>query len=114
MKTILLVDDDPAYLELLCLSEALDGLCFLIARSPHHALALLPEADAMVTDLDLRAGIDGVALADECRRRRPSLPVGLVSGGGAPQETDPALPFLAKPFGAAEFMRFVNDMIASP
>ena len=99
-KTVLLVDD-----EALVRASTADmlgefGMSVIEAQSAGEALALLNDGlavDLIVTD-HMMPGMTGAELAEEVRRRRPGLPMLLVSGysdlAGIPAD----LPRLEKPF----------------
>lgn len=109
-ETLLLVDDDPLVRE--AATEMLESLGYrvLTAGSGAEALAALetePEVALLLTDV-VMPGMNGVALAEEAKRRRPALKVLLATGqaqvarlvssaGGMQGE----LPLLPKPFRPA-------------
>ncbi|MGH1572434.1 ATP-binding protein [Methylobacterium sp. P31] len=61
-------------------------------------------ADILVSDLVMPGGMDGLAFANEARRRWPGLPVILVSGysASAARVTELGYPLYMKPFDMAE------------
>ena len=77
--TVLLVEDDA--MVRLTLADFFEdaGIDFLEAGSAEEALALLDDTsqriDVLVTDLNLGAGDNGLALAIKARQIRPGLPV---------------------------------------
>ena len=77
--TVLLVEDDA--MVRLTLGDFFEdaGIDFLEAASAEEALAFLDNAsqriDVLVTDLNLGAGDNGLALAIKARQRRPGLRV---------------------------------------
>ena len=93
---ILLIDDDPAWLETLadCLEH--EGFAVRTADRPQLGLAVLDKADAVgAVVIDFRMPeMDGLELLRQIRRRR-HLPVLLLSG-----EDDPALAARALAEGA--------------
>ena len=79
---ILLVDDDRLVLD--ALTEQLEGLGHrvLAASGGSHALAILQAREAvdlLITDLSM-PGMNGLALIEQARELRPSLPVILLTG----------------------------------
>jgi len=92
VKTILLVDDDGALLEVqeILLSEM--GYKVVTAKSAEAALVVLKkdaDIDLLVTDFGL-PGMNGRQLADTARTLRPTLPVLFVTGAANPTHLDPA------------------------
>ena len=82
---VLLVDDEAVVREVLAAQLRDEGLDVLEAGEGYAALALLDRGealDAMVSDLAM-PGLDGVALTREAKRRRPELPVILLTGYAA-------------------------------
>ncbi len=96
------------------------------AEAPRGVAALGAAAEAgeagrppcvLVTDVDLGAGMDGLALAREVRRRWPG--VGVVYVTGRPSNLDGhALVarerFLTKPFALARLTAAVRDLMGRP
>ncbi|MCW5713984.1 MAG: response regulator [Bauldia sp.] len=101
--SILVVDDDAEILSLLRDVLTDDGFRVLAVGSAAAAAMLLAaEAiDLLITDIDLGAGDDGLALAVDARATRPLLPVIYISGGrhfGDAGRVDGSA-FIPKPFG---------------
>lgn len=80
---ILLVDDDPDLLKLICMRLVASGYEVEAVESAELALNVLAarRVDVMVTDWHL-PGMDGLALFEEARRRFPSLPVLMLTAFG--------------------------------
>jgi two-component system response regulator AtoC len=78
---VLLVDDEPGVLYMLreVLSER--GLDVIAVSSASEALRQLDHAHVVVSDLAM-PGMDGIALLEEVRARRPELPFVLVTAHG--------------------------------
>lgn len=96
---ILVVEDDPLVLMgTVAMIEDL-GHDVVEARSGTQALALVEceAVDAVLTDVTM-PGMTGVELAQELSRRRPHLPVVLVTGHADVGGNGNDLPRLAKPF----------------
>jgi DNA-binding response OmpR family regulator len=117
MVEVLVVDDEP--LLRMTLGEALDeaGLEVAQAASAEVALAAAeagPPA-VLVTDVNLGPGeMDGIALADEAKRRWPG--VGVVFITGRPSNLDGRAlgardRFLPKPFPPHALVRAVRGLI---
>ncbi|ACA15810.1 integral membrane sensor hybrid histidine kinase [Methylobacterium sp. 4-46] len=70
-------------------------------------------ADILVSDLVMPGGMDGLALANEVRRRWPALPVILVSGysASAAAATEQGYTLYMKPFDMAELARGIRARI---
>ncbi|MGV1754716.1 response regulator [Agrobacterium sp. CG674] len=105
-KCILIVDDTPASLE--STRVALDGLVgeVFTASSGLEALQLLqrkPDIDAVISDI-MMPGMSGIELAEEIARRKPELPVVLMTGYSDKLEAGAAVswPVLTKPFAIKE------------
>ena len=108
IATILLVDDEPVTREAMVrLLEAADFRVF-DTYNGQDALQLLdahPEITLLMSDVRM-AGMSGVDLAHEARKRRPALRVILTSG----HEVDrPAsFRFLQKPWRGPELMELLE------
>ena len=105
---ILIVDDDEALRESLELILSAEGYSVVTAESGDEALVLLDEIeiDAVVTDLRM-PGLDGFDLIPQISRRRPGVPVILMSAHGTEDLAVEAIKrgaydYLAKPFQPAE------------
>jgi len=82
---VLIVDDDPALLQALpeALRLRMSGLMVDTADSASAALDRIGarDYDAIVTDIKM-PGMDGLALLDEIRARRPDTPTLMITGHG--------------------------------
>jgi two-component system cell cycle sensor histidine kinase/response regulator CckA len=110
---VLLVEDDMLVLETLGEALRLAGLVaerHMNAESALAALGTVPPK-AMITDINLGSGMDGVTLGRVVRARFADLPVIYISGrygelrGLSPQER-----FLLKPFPPAVLVRTLRDL----
>ncbi|TDG17460.1 PAS domain S-box protein, partial [Paracraurococcus ruber] len=108
---LLLVDDEPAVRAVLGAGLAAQGFQVTEAEGAAAALDWLEAGgrpDAMVTDLAMPGGVDGLGLLQAARRRLPGLPAVLITGHagdaaqGALQAAAAAGPFavLRKPAAA--------------
>jgi len=106
-ETILLVEDEPAVLEVSTRVLTRFGYKVLAATDARHAMALAEqhkaEIDLLLTDMRMPGGMNGLALAEKLRARKPSLKVIVMSGYNAEMVTgSPAgvtdFTYLAKPF----------------
>jgi two-component system, OmpR family, response regulator len=109
---VLLVEDDELIRDIL--GEALDDAGLDTVRSPSAEDALVQMgADAprvMVTDINLGAGMDGLALGREARQRFPDLPIVYISGryaevSGLRKDER----FLPKPFPASVLLKTIAE-----
>lgn len=106
---ILVVEDQPLLLLDLIDQLAERGFETLTAGNARTAARLMTaHIDALVTDIELGDGPDGLRLAQLARQAHPSLPIVLVSGGVRP--TAAQLPagavFIPKPYR-------VDDIVAA-
>lgn len=89
VRTALVVDDDPAVLQLLL--AVLGDAGFAVAAAPGvaealHASAAAPRLDLLVCDIQL-GDDDGIGLAERLKLRHPRA-VGLVISSGTPAAGD--------------------------
>jgi CheY-like chemotaxis protein len=80
---LLLAEDEPEVREILATELTERGFVVSAAADAAGALALLDggfRPDAVVTDLAMPGGMDGLGLVEEARRRLPRLPAVLVTG----------------------------------
>jgi CheY-like chemotaxis protein/signal transduction histidine kinase/putative methionine-R-sulfoxide reductase with GAF domain len=107
-SVILVVDDDPAVLEVERAMLAALGHEVLAAASPAQALDVLSSradgVDLLVTDLSM-PGMTGIELAAEARRRSPALRVVCCTGYG-----DERAERMAKAAGISAFLRKPVDL----
>jgi CheY-like chemotaxis protein len=117
-ETILLVEDNPAVLELTRDALRNQGYHVLVASDGDEALRVVQShpatIDLLLTDLVL-PGFNGQTLAVRLRAMRPQLTVIFSSGYGA-DAFKPAMElansaFLAKPYTIDELMRAVRTAI---
>ena len=114
---LLVVDDDAEIRE--ALFDILEDAGFEVTptSTAEHALTIAVGSppDVLVTDLDLGAGMGGVDLGIEARRRWPTLPVVYISGrpwlmNGHPLCNREA--FIRKPFHRKELLGAVRAVAA--
>jgi len=118
-ETVLLVEDDPMFLELLGEVLESNGYTVLSAGDPAEAIEICERApnpvDLLVSDM-VMPGMSGSELARRLLERHPEMRVLLMSG-----YTDEALEdrgvldddrsFLQKPFGTKDFIRIVREIL---
>ena len=120
MKTILVVDDEPAVL--FALSEALvdkrRGLQVVTAVDGREAIEVLRTEKIHLVVSDLRMPhVDGFELLAHLRRHHPSLPVILMTALGSAETSarlaaEGALECLSKPFDVEVLRQKIADMLA--
>lgn len=114
--TILLVDDQSTFREVLGLGLKRQGFRVLQAGSGREALACLQEQPAgvrlVITDIAM-PGLDGLELAEELGRRAPDLPILLITGlsDQNPCCNGRTLPLLLKPFRMSELMGQIHELL---
>jgi len=86
---ILIVDDEPQVAEILAKSLGREGHQATIATSGEQALSLVcaHDPDALFLDVSM-PGMNGLDVLAEVRRRRPSLPVVVITGHATPDEVE--------------------------
>jgi two-component system, cell cycle sensor histidine kinase and response regulator CckA len=112
--TILIVDDEPAMLEVASRILRKNGYATLEAGTCQEALALASSADfqLLLTD-SVMPGMSGPTLADRIAGVRPGLPVLHMSGNSAgvlsqDRIRDGELAFVQKPFSAHDLLEKVS------
>jgi DNA-binding response OmpR family regulator len=81
-ERVLVVDDDPGLLALICEDLQKQGLACVCARSDREAYRLLgsQDFDAMVVDVNLGVGTTGFDVARRARQVTPHIRVVYMSG----------------------------------
>jgi CheY-like chemotaxis protein len=102
-RKVLVAEDEALIRMSVCdfLTEA--GYDMLEAANALEAVALLmkePSIAALLTDIDMPGGSDGLQLAAMARQANPALPIVVMSGGRWPvaSELPERTVFLAKPY----------------
>ena len=116
---ILVVEDEPLLrINTVDMMED-EGFKTFEAPNAHEALLLLekfPEITVLCTDIDMPGAMDGLALAQEVRRRWPHVAIVVVSGHQRPAAGD--LPdqgrFVPKPYLKSAIIRALRETITSP
>jgi two-component system, cell cycle sensor histidine kinase and response regulator CckA len=120
-ETILVVDDNAEVRRMV--GNQLTNLGYRVVEADHgaDALAMLeaqPSVELLFTDIVMPQGMNGFALAEEARKRRPGLKVVFTSGfpgsamqaeGKFPQSTN----FLGKPYRRQELACMVRKALDS-
>ena len=118
-RRVLVVDDEPEVRRVLARLLTRERCHVVEVADAAQALALLDATafDLLVTDVVLGAGLDGVALGREARRRRPGLPVIYVSGYPRDALALAALAagewFLPKPVAIADLRATLREALAA-
>ncbi len=116
---ILVVDDEPAFREMIRLILEEDGHDVRLAGSGIEALRTLRReySDLDLVILDLRMpGIDGLAVLEELRSLAPDLPVLVTTGYASPEEKKSALErgaqqVMEKPYRVAELREALTELL---
>ncbi len=119
---VLLVEDDAGVREVAARALRAGGFQVLAAAGAGEAMELAARSpgpvDVLVTDV-VMPGVNGKALAEDLRRRRPELRILYVSGYpediiGRHGVLDPGVEFLAKPFTPATLVDRVGFLMGAP
>ena len=119
-QRILVVDDEAPLLMTLVANLELEGFDVKEASSAEHALQLIAEHDFDVVLSDIKMpGMNGVDLCREIRRRRPDLPVILMTAftvEGLVREAvnEGALMVIPKPFAIEHLVRLLFSAMNRP
>jgi putative two-component system response regulator len=115
MSRVLVIDDEAVIRDLMVEILERAGYEAVGAETAGRALELLDEVSVVVSDI-VMPGLSGIELLDEVRRRRPSMPVVLVTGAGTYENLSEAVArgadgFVMKPFSHPELQRAVAAAI---
>jgi two-component system cell cycle sensor histidine kinase/response regulator CckA len=112
-RRLLIVDDEPAVLDLLKRYLERSGYAVEITPNAEAALDLFQAApgrfDLVITDLNL-PGMGGEELLKRMRQQRPSLRA-LISSGYPHQPLLPHVGFLLKPYLPKMFVEAINELL---
>lgn len=117
MSHVLIVEDDPVLREALAETMTISGHTYITAKDGKEALTLLELHNPAVVLTDIRMDqLDGNQLLDEIQRRRPGLPVILMTAYGSVQDAVVAMrrgavDYLQKPFSAHILTEKINQFI---
>lgn len=115
MARVLLVDDDPAILEVLRVYLSREGHTLLEASDGEQALALAAQADALILDLMLPKR-SGWEVAQILRLEQPELPILMLTARGEEQDRVRGLDlgaedYVVKPFSPREVVARVRVLL---
>jgi two-component system response regulator FlrC len=116
--TVLVVEDDADLLEAVCTTLELAGIAALGSRDGAGALELLQSTDVglVLSDVGM-VPMDGMTLLAEIRRRRPDLPVVLMTAYGVVEQAVSAMragaaDYLTKPIEAPALVALARRLLA--
>lgn len=118
LARVLIVDDDPSFLELVTEALTSAGYDVATASAAGDALMLVQGAAPDVVLLDIAMpGMDGVTAVQRLRAITPDVPVIMLTGNADEQVgrttlRSGAFDSIAKPFHSAHLMRVVEATIA--
>ena len=120
LETILVVDDDPAVLKMVCTILRNAGFQVLTAISGASAVRLAhsrqDRIDLLLSDVDM-PHMSGPALGQVLKVLRPDIHVMLMSGGGVDGSLlvlNYGWAFIEKPFINAKLVQMIKDVLHSP
>jgi two-component system CheB/CheR fusion protein len=111
---VLVVEDEPLVKDSLVLELEDAGFEVVTAENGDEASYILPKMrriDLLLTDIRMPGRINGWALADMARCRRPKLPV-IYASGFSPQhgtEVEDSI-FLPKPYRVSEILKAIEEL----
>jgi len=122
MRTVLIIDDNPAVGEALSLALSLHEIRPLVAFTPEQGLALLEReaVDVVIQDMnftaDTTSGEEGVALFRAIREQHPDLPVVLLTAWTHLETAVElvkagAADYLAKPWDDSKLLATVENLL---
>ncbi len=115
---VLLIEDDNLVRTLVADILLDEDIEVDAVSNAEDALVLLGSGqvcDVLVTDINLGAGLDGLALADSVRSRYPEIAVVFVSGAPpAAGEISPRDRFLEKPFMPEQLVTIIEQLAPGP
>jgi len=118
-RTILIVEDEPLIREVLAEDLREAGYLVLEAKAAEDAITILAsgsKVDLVFSDVKLAGPMSGLGLASWMRNWNRALPIVLASGENDavfPLDRQHVFPFLAKPFGAADVIEVVGQVLGA-
>ncbi|KTD51158.1 sigma-54-dependent transcriptional regulator [Legionella quateirensis] len=117
MSHVLIVEDDPVLREALAETMTISGHTYITAKDGKEALTLLELHNPAVVLTDIRMDkLDGNQLLTEIHKKRPGLPVILMTAFGSVEDAvnairHGAVDYLQKPFSAQVLTEKINQYI---
>jgi two-component system response regulator FlrC len=117
MSHVLIVEDDPVLREALAETMTIAGHTYITAQDGKEALVLLDIHNPAVVLTDIRMDkLDGNQLLEEIQKKRPDLPVILMTAYGSVEDAviairHGAVDYLQKPFSAQVLTDKINQYI---
>lgn len=115
-RTVLIVDDEALIRMMLADFLAEEGYAIIEAGNALEAVIALEtrKPDAVITDIDMPGGINGLDLAQHIATCRQGLPVIVTSGGHlvGPEALPGDAKFIAKPYEPEHVLEVLNELIA--
>jgi DNA-binding NtrC family response regulator len=113
-RTVLIVEDEFLIRMVLADTLADAGYDVVEAGNVLEAIAVVGcrQIDAVITDIDMPGGLNGLDLARMLSSSHASIPVIVASGGRrlSPQDLPGDAVFVAKPYGMEAITTMVGDM----
>jgi CheY-like chemotaxis protein len=113
---VLVVEDNEALGDVTGALLRSYGSLVQLARSGEQALDLVdsePPFDAVLSDIVMPGGMDGIALAQALRQRFPRLPILLITGYSQTRVPVEQFPLLHKPCNPNELVSALRDAVSS-
>ena len=119
MERVLLVEDEGLIRSIISVVLLDEGFEVVEAWDGDEAVRLLsgPDIfDVLFTDVRTGSALDGLDVATHARGRHPTIPVLVVSGHAVHLTTrlgvlEPPVHFMSKPYGMAEVIAKLNDLV---
>ncbi|HAT8830986.1 TPA: sigma-54-dependent Fis family transcriptional regulator [Legionella pneumophila] len=117
MSHVLIVEDDSVLREALAETMTISGHTYITAKDGKEALALLELHNPSVVLTDIRMDkLDGNQLLNEIQKKRPGLPVILMTAYGSVEDAvtairNGAVDYLQKPFSAQVLIEKIKQYI---
>ncbi|MHB8809234.1 MAG: sigma-54-dependent transcriptional regulator, partial [Desulfobulbaceae bacterium] len=118
MSLILIVDDEPSMREFLRILLEKDGHAVHTAATGTAAIDLVTSHDFDLIISDIRMpGMNGLELLAETKKRRPELPVIMITAYASPDDAvkamkEGAFDYITKPFKVEEIKRVIKSATA--
>jgi two-component system, cell cycle sensor histidine kinase and response regulator CckA len=122
-ETILVVEDEPAVREMVCVTLSSHGYQVVQAGDGHEAFALWRSSnhniDVLLTDIVMPNGLSGIQLAERISKESKGLKVVFTSGYSAEMLEDSSLNagginFLPKPYDPSKLLKVVHAALERP